>query len=398
MTGDAELTAFVRAEAQRRGFSLVGVTPADPLEAADFHARWVAMGYAGDMAWLGRNLDRRSDPRQVVPGARSVICLGMHYDPPPSPAPAQPLTGQIARYARGDDYHDLIKKRLADLWASLRQRAGDNAEGRYYVDTGPVLERELAARAGLGWWGKNTMLINQQQGSYFFLAEIITTLDLVSDEPATDHCGTCTRCLDACPTDAFPEPYVLDSRRCISYLTIEVKGAIPPELRDGMGDWLLGCDICQDVCPWNRRAPNTAEPAFHARDGLDPVDLLQLIRMNRDAFNERFRRNPAKRPKRRGMLRNAAIALGNSGSAEAVEVLRDVLRDEEEPLVRAHVAWALGKIGNEPARQALADALANESDPEVRQEIEAALRDEETSDDESSDDKSSWLSRGPAGR
>ena len=369
-----ELTRFVRVEAARLGFDLVGVTSADPLEAAQFHARWIAHGYAGDMAWLGRNLDKRADPRQLVPGARSVVCLGMYYDPPPA-ATGGALTGRIARYARGDDYHDLIKSRLAELWDGFRARAGDDVGGRYYVDTAPVLERELAARAGLGWWGKNTVLINRRAGSYFFLAELITTAELNLDEPATDHCGSCTRCLDACPTQAFPEPYVLDARRCISYLNIELKGSIPEDLRHGMGDWLLGCDICQDVCPWNRRGATTREPAFHARDGLDPVDLVELIAMDRDAFNERFRRNPAKRPKRRGMLRNAAVALGNSDQQEAaVPVLAEVLQKEEEHLVRAHVAWALGKLGGVEAKQALEAAREKELDTEVRQEIEDALK------------------------
>jgi len=368
-----ELTRFVHDEAGRLGFDLVGITSAAPLEAAQFNARWIAQGYAGDMSWLERNLEKRADPQQLVPGARSVICLGMYYDPP-STGKNGCLTGRISRYARGDDYHGLIKSRLAEFWQTFQDHAGQDVRGRYYVDTAPVLERELAARAGLGWWGKNTVLINRRAGSYFFLAEVITTAELALDEPATDHCGSCTRCLDACPTNAFPEPYVLDARRCISYLTIELKGAIPEDLRHGMGNWLLGCDICQDVCPWNRRSEATREPAFHARAGLDPVDLLELIGMDRDAFNERFRRNPAKRPKRRGMLRNAAVALGNSGQREeAVPVLVKVLQEEEEPLIRAHVAWALGKLGGELAQQGLLDARESEQDEDVRQEIENAL-------------------------
>ena len=371
-----ELTQYVRAEAQRLGFDLVGITSAGPLEAAAFNAQWVAQGYAGNMAWLERNLNKRADPSLLVPGARTVICLGMHYDPPQE---AEPSTdkgpqGRMARYARGDDYHDLIKSRLAQLWEGMQSEAGVDIGGRYYVDTAPVLERELAARAGIGWWGKNTMLINRSVGSYFLLAEVITTAELEYDSPATDHCGSCTRCLDACPTQAFPEPYVLDARRCISYLNIELKTAIPQDLRGGMGDWLLGCDICQDVCPWNRSAPATRESAFHARPGLDPVDLLELIVMDRDAFNERFRRNPAKRPKRRGMLRNAAIALGNAGKADVtVPVLVEVLLKEEEPLVRSHVVWALGKLGGKQAREALESARDVEQDAEVQQEISDAL-------------------------
>ncbi len=375
----AQLTRFVRDEATRLGFDLVGVTSANPLAAAQYNARWIAQGYAGDMAWLERNLDKRADPRELVPGARSVICLGMYYDPPATAGERGGLTGQISRYARGDDYHEIIKSRLAELWQTFRANAGEGVAGRYFVDTAPVLERELAARAGLGWWGKNTVLINRRGGSYFFLAELITTAELELDEPATDHCGSCTRCLDACPTKAFPEAYVLDARRCISYLNIELKGSIPEPLRHGMGDWLLGCDICQDVCPWNRRSAGTGEAAFHPRPGLDPVDLLELIRMDGVAFNERFRRNPAKRPKRRGMLRNAAVALGNSDRGEqAVPVLVQVLREEEEPLVRAHVAWALGKLGGKQAKLGLEAARETEQDEEVQAEIESALRNVKT--------------------
>ena len=375
MSDREALTRFARQEAERQGFGLFGVTPADPLAGAEFYARWVALGFAGRMSWLERNLEVRVDPRQRLPGARSVICLGMHYDPPdspePEPAPGRPR-GRIARYARGDDYHHLIERRLKGLWEALRVRAG-GGEGRWSVDTAPVLERELAARAGLGWWGKNTCLINRGAGSYFFLAEIVTTLELTVDEPEVDHCGSCTLCLEACPTGAFPEPYVLDARRCISYLTIELKEAIPRDLRDGVGDWVLGCDICQEVCPWNRRAPATGEEAFQPRPGLDPVDLVELLGMDRDAFNERFRRNPAKRPKRRGMLRNAAVSLGNAGDRRVVPHLARALAREEEPLVRAHVAWALGRLGGDEARRALREAQDREADAEVLEEIEAAL-------------------------
>jgi epoxyqueuosine reductase len=372
------LTRYARDQARQLGFELFGVTPADPLAGAEFYARWAALGLAGDMAYLERNQERRADPRLLVPGARSVICLGMHYDPPAAATeagrdPSRPV-GRMARYARGDDYHEVVKRRLSVLWDRLCAHVGAGCEGRWFVDTAPVLERELAARAGLGWWGKNTCLINRRAGSYFFLAEIVTSLELRPDEPAVDHCGSCTRCLDACPTDAFPEAYVLDARRCISYLTIELKSAIPVDLRPGVGDWILGCDVCQEVCPWNRRAAATREAAFHARDGLDPVDLLALLGMDRDAFNERFRRNPAKRPKRRGMLRNAAVALGNSGQRQVVPALSRSLHEEPEALVRAHVAWALGQLGGDDARAALAAARQTEPEASVREEIDAALQ------------------------
>jgi epoxyqueuosine reductase len=365
------LTTQIRHKARSLGFTSVGFAPADPLEGAQFYARWVALGYAGQMHYLERHLDKREDPRQMVPGARTAICLGMDYYQP-TPDKTDPLRGQIACYARGDDYHDTIKKRLATLWEFILKTAGSDTRGRYYVDTAPVLERELAQRAGLGWWGKNTCLIDKRRGSYFFLAEIITDLQLDYDEPAPDHCGTCTLCLDACPTDAFPEPYVLDATRCISYLNIELKGPIPRDLRQGLGNWIFGCDICQAVCPWNRKPEPAPEPAYQSRPTLDNPSLLDLIQLDRDAFNELFRHNPIKRPKRRGFLRNVAVALGNSGCKEAIPVLINAL-DDEEPLVRGHVAWALGQLGGEEAKLALKKKLEIESDSEVREEIEQSL-------------------------
>jgi epoxyqueuosine reductase len=367
----ADLKKKIQAKAEELGFSLMGVAPADPLEGAAFYARWVALGYAGEMEYLKRNIDKRADVKEMVAGAQSVVCLGMEYFQP-TPETDEPLRGRFAAYARGDDYHDVIKKRLFLLWDYMRAEADGDVEGRVYVDTAPVLERELAQRAGLGWWGKNTCLINKRKGSNFFLGEIVSTLELPPDEPATDHCGTCTRCLDACPTNAFAEPYVLDASRCISYLTIELKGAIPRALRKGMGDWVYGCDICQDVCPWNGRAEVAAEPAFASRQGLERPDLREWIALDGDAFNEKFRRNPAKRPKRRGLLRNVAVALGNSGDARAVEPLIQALSDEEA-LVRGHAAWGLGELGGAEARRALQVRLDLEVDAEVHAEIVQAL-------------------------
>jgi epoxyqueuosine reductase len=363
------------ARARDLGFDLVGFAPADPLEGAEFYARWLAQGHAGEMEYLLRHRSKRADPAQLVPGARTVICLGFNYYQPTA-EPVDPLRGRIAAYARGDDYHDVLKTRLRELWEFIRQQTDGGAEGRYYVDTAPVLERELARRAGLGWWGKNTCLINKRGGSHFFLAEIITTLSFEYDTPSVDHCGSCTRCLDACPTNAFPEPYVLDARRCISYLTIELKGAIPQPLRAGMGNWIFGCDICQDVCPWNSKAASASEPAFRSRADLDNPWLQDLIGLKPRDFNARFRRNPGKRPKRRGVLRNVAVALGNAGRAEAIPALEKALEDCE-PVVRSHVAWALGRIGGERARKALEGALEVEIDAEVRAEIRSALADSE---------------------
>ncbi len=365
------LTEQIRRKARALGFTAVGFAPADPLKGAEFYARWVALGYAGQMDYLKHHLDKREDPRRMVPGAQTAICLGMDYYQP-TPAASDPLRGRIACYARGDDYHAIVKKRLAALWEFVLAAAGEQTKGRYFVDTAPVLERELAQRAGLGWWGKNTCLIDKRRGSYFFLAEIITDLALDYDEPAPDHCGTCTRCLDACPTDAFPEPYVLDARRCISYLNIELKESIPRDLRQGMGQWIFGCDICQEVCPWNRRAEPAAEPAYQSRAGLGSPALLDLIQLDREAFNARFRHNPVKRPKRRGFLRNVAVALGNSGVQAAVPALISAL-DDEEPLVRGHVAWALGQLGGDKAKEALKRRLEIEKVAEVRGELKDAL-------------------------
>ena len=374
----AKLTASIRGHGRSLGFGLFGVTPAEPLPGSDFYARWVALGYAGEMEYLERNLQKRGDPRLLVPGAASVICVGMDYHPgPQETAPAgrddsPRLGGQISAYARGDDYHEVVKERLAELWRFIEEEAGRPVRGRWYVDTAPVLERELAQRAGLGWWGKNTCLINKRRGSWFFLGEIVTDLELQYDEPAVDHCGTCTRCLDACPTDAFPEPYVLDSRRCISYLTIELRTSIPAALRPGMGDWLFGCDVCQEVCPWNRKAATAGETAFTPRPGLERPDLEELMKLDAEGFNRLFRNSPVKRPKRAGFLRNVAVALGNSGRPEAVGVLIPALK-HEEPLVRGHVAWALGRLRGPEAESALQDSLAEEEDAGVREELAEAL-------------------------
>ena len=368
------LTAQIHGKAGELGFGLFGVTPADPLAGAEFYARWVALGFAGEMDYLRRNLGKRADPRQLVPDARSVICLGMDYTPAHAASPTGADPARIASYALGDDYHALIKSRLRELWGWICDHTSGERSGRYYVDTAPVLERELAQRAGLGWWGKNTCLINRDRGSYFFLAEIILDLELEYDQPATDHCGTCTRCLEACPTDAFPEPYVLDASRCISYLTIELKSPIPHPLRPLMEDWVFGCDICQQVCPWNGGAPTTSEPALQPRDSLRDPRLLELMALSPAAFRDRFRRNPVKRPKRAGFLRNVAVALGNRKKPDAIPVLTTAL-DDDEPLIRAHAAWALGQIGGEASRTALNQALHREEEEEVRTEIESALLD-----------------------
>jgi len=363
------ITERIRRQARELGFELVGICPATPLEGAAFYARWLARGFVGQLEYLERNLEKRADPQLLVPGARSVICLGMNYYQP-TPENADPLRGLISCYARGDDYHELLKGRLRLLWSFIEQQGGP-VKGRYYTDTGPVLERELACRAGLGWRGKNTCLINKRLGSFFFLGEIILDLELDFDRPAAEHCGACTRCREACPTGALIEPYLLDVGRCISYLTIELKDAIPLPLRPTIGNQVFGCDLCQQVCPWNRQAALASEPAFHSRPGLTHLDLIALLSMVPEAFNDQFRSSPIQRTGLHRMRRNAAVALGNCGDRRAVPALIQALGDED-PQIRGHSAWALGQLGGKVACQGLEKALSGEQSAEVIEELRQA--------------------------
>ncbi|RMF63176.1 MAG: tRNA epoxyqueuosine(34) reductase QueG, partial [Calditrichaeota bacterium] len=271
------LTQAIKAQARELGFELVGVAPVEVVPELTFYKEWVEAGYAGKMAYMERNIEKRMDVRQVVPAAKSVIVCGMVYHTPQRLSTcSDSQRGWISRYAWGDDYHDVLKARLLHLAAFAENEVDGQMTWRAYVDTGPVVERVFAKYAGLGWFGKNTCLINQQEGSWFFIGEIITDVELEYDTPAPDRCGTCNRCIDACPTDAILEPYLLDARRCISYLTIELRETIPTPLRAGMGNHVFGCDICQDVCPWNRKARFTREESFHPRDGLVEPDLEEL--------------------------------------------------------------------------------------------------------------------------
>jgi epoxyqueuosine reductase len=293
------------------------------------------------MAYLTGQVERRSDLRAAFPWARSVICLGLQYDSPaPYSTEADPQRGWIARYAWGDDYHDVMDALLQRLQVALVDALGPH-RSRAYADTGPIVERAYAAAAGLGAWGKNTCLLHPDHGSWFFLAEIVTDLDLPADAPRTDMCGSCTACIEACPTDALRKPYVLDATRCISYLTIELKGAVPEERRAGIGRHVFGCDICQDVCPWNRKRRHEGGQPFAAREGLMAPDLGELadLVLDEPAFRERFRRSAIKRTRRRGLLRNVAIALGNSTHPRRHEVLARLAQDEDA-LVQEHAKWA----------------------------------------------------------
>ena len=366
------LTERVKKRAKTLGFSSVGVSAAvTPAGIARFD-EWLARGYAGEMAYLGGRREAYEHPNRLLDGARSVIVLTLDYRTA-KPVQATPGQGRVSRFAWGDaDYHDLIRPKLHDLADDLRE-AMPEATTRGVVDTAPLMERDFAQLAGLGWIGKNTLLLSRERGSYFFLAALVTDAELVPDETiGTDYCGTCESCLDACPTDAFVGPHLLEASRCISYLTIEQKGLPPRELRYGMGDWLFGCDICQEVCPWNRFANEATEPSFSPRADSNPVDLLELFDLDDEAFRQRFKGTPLWRPKRRGLLRNAAIVLGNTRPAAGEAVLQRAL-DDAEPLVRAAAAWALGQYASPTVREALRAQSLIETDDLVLEEIAAVL-------------------------
>jgi len=366
------LSAEIKAEALRVGFDAVGIVPATSPAGFDDLQRWLKRGFEGEMSYISRRETAYEHPQHVMPSVKSVVMLALNYR---TEERASPTAGQgaVSRYAWGEaDYHDLIRgklKRLGDGIHSLRP----GCHTRGVIDTAPLLERDFARLAGLGWFGKNTMLINKQLGSWLFLAAMLVDFELEYDSPhETSHCGTCTRCLDVCPTDAFPEPYVLDARRCISYLTIELREPIPMELRDGMGEWLFGCDLCQDVCPWNRKAPVTRDAVFSPSADLNPADAIGLLGMNDEEFKKRFAKTPLARPKRGGILRNAAIVLGNSRCAEAMPALVAALEDHE-PLVRGATAWALGQLGSATAAAALHSRMRVEDNADVLNEIRHAL-------------------------
>jgi epoxyqueuosine reductase len=338
------LEARLKQQAHALGFELVGVAPATQADGFGRLREWLERDYAGEMGYMRRHAEARRHPASVLPEVRSVVMVGMNYlvDGQDENANSQGA-GKVARYARGADYHGVLRDRLNRLLDWFRQER-PGCRGRGVVDTAPLLERDFARRAGLGWFGKNTMLLNKRLGSWFFLGALLLDVVLRPDPPhEAGHCGTCTACLDACPTDAFAGPGWLDSRRCISYLTIELKGTVPEELRTGLGEWLFGCDVCQEVCPWNRKAPATAEPAFQPLSGLDAVDPAQLLSLSEEEFRRCFRGTALLRSKRRGLLRNAALMLGNIGGPAALPALRRALADDE-PLVREAAAWAIQQI------------------------------------------------------
>ncbi len=371
------LTEKVTTRALELGFDAVGIAPAEPGEHLPFYLEWIAAGHHGDQAYLARpdRLARRQDLRVILPGVHSLVVVGMHYWPgPPSPEADDPARGRISCHAPGPDYHQVMLSKLESLLDFIKSTVGGTVRGRAYVDTGPLLERDHALRAGLGFVGKNCSLIRHGRGSWLFLGELLLA-DCPPLEPgdtlSLPGCGTCTRCLEACPTGALIQPYTLDSRRCISYFTTSLKGAIPRDYRPLVKNHIFGCDVCQAVCPWNR----FARPVDGR--GVDPTNsappLLELIRLSEKQFEARYAGTAIGHIKRERFLRNVAVALGNWGSVDAVPSLGRVLTRDPSWLLRGHAAWGLGQIGNGRARALLEKALACESDPAVQTEIHLAL-------------------------
>ena len=368
----AHLRRMVDETATAAGFDLVAVTTADEFgHDRQIAFRRIADGLMDGLHWFTKNrVQRGTNPDELLPGARSIISLGWSYRPAEE-TDAPPGHGRIARYARGRDYHRMMKRRMRRMVLDLQERLGVQFAARWYVDDGPMLDRAAAARAGLGWFGKNGNILNPTYGSWILLGQLITDLPLAADAPLNKTCGQCARCLPACPTDAIVAPYVVDNRRCISYLTIERQGDIPRELRADLGNWVFGCDICQEVCPVNRKARAANDPNFGRRD-LSSVDLVELLEMNEEEFRRRFAGTPVMRAKREGMQRNACVALGNLGDADAVPALSQALQTAA-PVVRSHAAWALGRIGSADAREILRAAADTEPDAGVLAEIRQAL-------------------------
>jgi epoxyqueuosine reductase len=332
---------LIKAQAYGLGFDLVGITSLGPMETASRFDEWVSGGYAGELGYLVRGAEKRRDSRFPFSDVVSAIVVGLAYG-------GREASGPVARYARGADYHDLMISRLEELHVWLEHQTGREIRGKAYVDTGPILERDLARRAGLGWFGKNTNLVNPRIGSFFFIGALFVDLELPADAPfEADRCGTCTRCLDACPTSAFVEEGLLDATRCISYLTIEAKGAIPEDLRPAIGGLVYGCDVCQDVCPWNVRfAGELGEKALQPREivsGDARSVAKKLLELDEESFRKELKGSPMKRAKKRGLARNAATVLGNVGTEEDVAILTRVANDPD-PLVAEHAVWALDRI------------------------------------------------------
>lgn len=354
------------------GFDRAGIASLRRSSYSEEVRGWLERGEHAEMTYMSRRIDLRLDPRDIMPLARSVVCVALQYSPLKGDLSEEgDLWPRVARYAHGIDYHDLMKVRLEELAGRVRKAFPDCAT-RSYVDTGPVLERELAVRAGLGAFGKNTMLLNEESGSWLLLGELFLSLDLEPDVVMTDLCGSCTQCLEACPTGALPSAYRLDANRCISYWTIEYRGIFPREIRSQLGGWVFGCDLCQEACPWNGDTLSVDHPEMRLPSHRAELNLSDLLRIDREQYVERFRGSPMKRAKQAGLQRNAAVAMGNSKDRRYVPALLEALHDDSE-LVRIHVAWALGVVGGESARAGLVARRSVELEPKVLQEIDSAL-------------------------
>ena len=337
------MKGLLRQRALELGFNDCRFTSAAPPASAENFQNWLAQNKHGEMAWLESNADKRMEPQKVLPGAKSVICLAASYAQEPSTRNRKPETGLIARYARFTDYHDVLADRLKVLTNFVDLVADRKVRSLWYVDTGPVLERDFAERAGLGFVGKHTNLISRRLGNWIFLAEILTTLELEPDAAEKNHCGNCTRCLAACPTQAITAPFELDARKCISYLTIELKGSIPEEYRRAIGNRIYGCDDCLAVCPWNKFAHEGSMMKPHARHDLAQLNLLKLLKLDETQFKKQFAGTPMLRTKRRGLVRNVCVALGNVGDEIALPDLK-IACDDREPLIAEHARWAIDEI------------------------------------------------------
>jgi epoxyqueuosine reductase len=366
-----ELTARIREEAQRLGFFKAGIAPSHPLPDRERFAKWLREGMHGEMGYLGRQASKRFDPGLVLDGVRSILVLASNYYSG-AKSPDSFLKGRISRYAWGEDYHAILKTRLEALLAFIKT-LDPSIRGLCYADTGPVMEKVWGAQTSIGWMGKNTNLISRDFGSWFFIGVILLDTQLEYESGERDFCGSCTRCIQACPTGAILAPYALDARLCISYLTIELRGPIPRPLRSFMGNRIFGCDDCQEVCPWNRFVVETSEPGFHPREGNIQPDLAPLAAISVEEFSKRFRNSPIYRATRDGFVRNVVVALGNSGKNEAIPALEKGLNDTS-PLVRAHAAWALGRIGDESVPRILEIARTKETHAMVLEEIALTRR------------------------
>jgi epoxyqueuosine reductase len=372
-----ELRFAIKAEASRLGFESLGITSPDPPPHLDVYMKWIERGRHGSMSYLAseRALKRRADPREILPGCESILVCATRYPPARMEPGGTPRQVRVAGYARGLDYHDVLLERMQQLIEFIQSLVGAAFSYQLYTDTGPVLERELAMRAGLGWIGKNTCLIQPEIGSYTLLSEAFLGIRLPLDQPFTkDFCGKCSRCMEACPTRCIRPDRTIDARRCISYLTIENKGAIPPDLREKVGEWLFGCDICQAACPWNRRfARPTEDDAFRPRPYLDPPDLTRLLSLRPREWRTDLMHSPLERPRRRGLLRNSCVVAGNMDDPGTLPALLKLLQSDPEPVVRSHAAWAIGQIDGPGGVEGLVEARGREQDPHVLLEIDAAL-------------------------